>query len=354
MKVDGDTRPRGDHAGDHDLGILVDAIAADVRFSGVVRVDRGGSTVLDRGYGLGNRAHGITNQVDMRYAIASGSKTLTALVVMSLVESGELNLHTPARSVLGGDLPLIDDRVSVEDLLAHRSGIGDYLDEDEVDDSNDYVLTVPVHQLVTTEQFLSVLGGHPMKHAPGERFTYCNGGYVVLALLAERASGVAFHDLVEQRVCRPAEMNQTAFLRSDELPANAALGYLHDDGLRTNILHLPVRGNGDGGIYTTAADVHALWSALFAGDIVSLETVAEMTRPRSDIPDQSMHYGLGFWLDDLTGAALLIGGDAGVGCVSSYRHDHRITATVICNQTRGAWPFSQRVNQLLAGDEQSS
>ena len=198
---------------------------------------------------------------------------------------GELGLDTTARSVLGADLPLIDDRVTVEQLLAHRSGIGDYLDEDEVDDNNDYVLTVPVHELATTEQFLAVLDGHPMKYEPGERFNYCNGGYVVLALLAERASGVPFHDLVDQRVCRPAGMTDTSFLRSDELPGRAAVGYLDDEGLRTNVLHLPVRGNGDGGIYTTAADVHALWDALFAGRIVSLDTVAEMVRPRSDVPE---------------------------------------------------------------------
>ena len=111
-----------------------------------------------------------------------------------------------------------------------------------------------------------------------ERFVHCNGDYMVLALLAERASGVPFHDLVDQRVCRPAGMTDTSFLRSDELPGRAAVGYLDDDGLRTNVLHPPVRGNGDGGIYTTAADVDALWDALFAGRIVSLGTVAGMMR----------------------------------------------------------------------------
>ena len=53
--------------------------------------------------------------------------------------------------VLGDDLPLIDDRVTVEHLLAHRSGIGDYLDEDADRDVTDYVLPVPVHQLADTE-----------------------------------------------------------------------------------------------------------------------------------------------------------------------------------------------------------
>ena len=61
--------------------------------------------------------------------------------------------------MLGADLPLIDDRVTVEQLLAHRSGIGDYLDEDETGDVNDYVMPVPVHELATTEQYLAVLDG---------------------------------------------------------------------------------------------------------------------------------------------------------------------------------------------------
>jgi CubicO group peptidase (beta-lactamase class C family) len=330
------------------LGDLVDQIAADVGLSGVIRVDLDGRPAVRRAYGLAHRALGVRNTVDTQFGIASGSKGLTALTVMSLVEGGELGLDTTARSVLGTDLPLIDDRVTVEQLLAHRSGIGDFLDEDVYDDHNDYVLTVPVHELLMTEQYLAVLDGHPMKHEPDTTFNYCNGGYVVLALLAERASGVPFHDLVEQRVCRPAGMTDTSFLRSDELPGRAALGYLHDEGLRTNVLHLPVRGAGDGGIYTTAADVHALWDAVFAGRIVSGDTVAEMMRPRGDVPEESMRYGLGFWLADSTDTVSLRGGDAGVGFNSVCNRSARYTYTVISNQTRGMWPVSQRLDQLLA------
>ena len=330
------------------LGDLVDRIAADEGLSGVIRVDLDGSVAVQRAYGLAHRALGIPTTIDTQFAVASGTKGLTALTVMSLVERGELDLETTARSVLGDDLSLIDDGVTVEHLLAHRSGIGDYLDEDEVDDTNEYVMTVPVHELATTEQFLEVLDGHPTKFEPGERFAYSNGGYVVLALIAERASGVPFHDLVEQRVCAPAGMIDTAFLRSDELPGRAALGYLEDEGLRTNVFHLPVRGNGDGGIYTTARDVHALWDALFAGRIVSPETVAEMVRPRSDVPENSMRYGLGFWIYASTGAVSIHGFDAGVGFVSVHDPGGRFTYTVVNNKTRGAWPVSQRLGELVA------
>ena len=141
--------------------------------------------------------------------------------------------------MLGRDLPLIDDGVTIEHLLSHRSGIGDYLDEDAGDfDLSDYPMPVPVHELATTEDYLAVLDGHPTKFAPGQRFAYCNGGYVVLALIVERASGVPFHDVVRERVCEPAGMHDTAFLRSDELPGNAALGYLEIDGVwRSNVFH---------------------------------------------------------------------------------------------------------------------
>ena len=326
----------------------VDEIAVEEGLSGVVRIDLDGDIAVHRSYGLANRGLGVPTTVDMQFAVASGSKGFTAVTVMSLVERGALDLDTTARSVLGTDLPLVDDRVTVEHLLAHRSGIGDYIDEDVHDDTTEYVLTVPVHELATTEQFLAALDGYPMKHEPGTTFSYSNGGYMLLALIAERTSGVPFHDLVDQRVCRPAGMTDTSYLRSDELPGRAALGYLDDDGLRTNVLHLPVRGNGDGGIHTTAADVHRFWDALFSGAMISPDTVAEMTRPRSEVPELSTRCGLGFWVHESTDAVSLHGFDAGVGFVSACDPGRRFTYTVISNKTRGAWPVSERINELLA------
>ena len=211
--------------------------------------------MLAQAYGMADRRHGIANTIDTRFAIASGAKGLTALAVVSLIEDGLLGLETTARSVLGADLPLIGADVTVEHLLSHRSGIGDYLDEDAGHAITDHVMPVPVHELATTEQYLAVLGGHATAFPAGERFAYCNGGYVVLALIAERTSGTPFDELVRRRVCEPAGMGDTAFLRSDDLPGRAALGYLTDTGSRTNVLHLPVCGSGDGGIYSTAADI---------------------------------------------------------------------------------------------------
>lgn len=329
------------------LGDAIDRVAAETGFSGVVRVDRGGEVELATAYGHADRAHSIPNRVDTQFAIASGTKGLTALTVVSLIEQGLLDLAMTARSVLGGDLPLIDEAVTVEQLLAHRSGIGDYFDEEAEVALTDHLLPVPVHELDTTEGYLRVLGGHQRKFAPDERFSYCNGGYVVLALIAERAGGTPFHELVRERVCKPAGMPDTEFLRSDELPGRAALGYLAGDGLRTNVLHLPVRGSGDGGVYSTAADVHALWAALFAGRIVPREWVARMVRPRSDVPSESMRYGLGFWLHESGPAVILEGSDAGVSFRTVHDPDARLTHTVLSNTTSGAWPMVRRLHRLL-------
>ena len=331
-----------------DLEGAVDCVAAATEFSGVVRVDRGGRVELAKAYGSAHRGWGIPNAVDTRFGIASGTKGLTALSIMSLVEDGRVGLDTTARSVLGEDLPLIDDDVTVEHLLAHRSGIGDYFDEDAVESMTDYVLPVPVHRLATTPDYLVVLDGHTQRFPPGERFAYNNGAFVVLALIAERACDMPFAEVVRTRVCEPAGLRDTEFLRSDEPSERTALGYLDSDGLRTNVLHLPVRGSGDGGVYTTAADVQALWSALYAGRIVPMDRVAEMVRPRSDVPSESMRDGLGFWLHPTGDAVILEGADAGVSFRTVHSAATGVTHTVLSNTTAGAWPVTRRLSELLA------
>jgi CubicO group peptidase (beta-lactamase class C family) len=325
-------------------------VASETSFSGVVRIDRGEEMLLQEAHGYAQRALEIPNTVSTRFAIASGVKGMTALTVVSLIEDDSLDWATTAREVLGGDLPLIDDAVTVEQLLAHRSGIGDYFDEELERPITDYVLPVPVHRLATTEAFLEVLDGYPMKFPPGERFSYCNGGFVVLALIAERVSGTPFSELVVERVCELADMPDTEFLRCDELPGNAALNYLFKEGNRTNVLHLPVRGTGDGGISTTLKDVHAFWSALFAGRIVSEASVAEMTRPRSDVPEESMRYGLGFWLHETGNAVMLTGYDAGASFRTAHDPSTGITYTVISNTSEGAWPLVELLDERLLGD----
>ncbi len=332
-----------------DLEAELTALATETRFSGVVRVDRTGETRLAAAFGLAERGFAVPNTPDTRFGLASAAKGFTALTVVALVEQGVLELGTPVRAVLGDDLREVDDRVTVEHLLAHRSGIGDYIDEEGDLDVADYLMPVPVHELATTESYLAVLAGHPQKFPPGARFSYCNSGYVVLALVAERSAGTPFHDLVHELVLDPAGMTSTGFLRSDELPGGTARGYLGPEGLRTNVLHLPVRGSGDGGIYSTVADVHAFWPALLDGRILPPETVEDMLRPRSEVPEEGRRYGLGFWVHGTRDAVMLEGHDAGVSFRSVHDRPTCSTVTVVSNTSEGAWPLVRYLGETLLG-----
>ncbi|MDF2579189.1 MAG: beta-lactamase [Microbacterium sp.] len=281
-------------------------------FTGVLTIDEGDTRTLERCEGFAHRALGVRNTPSTRISAASGSKGFTALVIMRLVEDGMLGLADPVRPLLGDDLPLIDDRVTVEHLLTHTSGIGDYLDEEGDGEIDDYIFSLPLHELADTEGFLPALDGFPQKFPPGERFSYCNGGYMVLALLAERVSGRGFHDLVRTEVCDRA-------------------------------------GNGDGGMYFTADDLHRFWNALLDGRIVAPDTLAEMTRPRLDVPSEHKRYGMGLWLGRRNSSLILEGYDAGASFRSTHIPETRTTVTVLGNSSEGAWPVIYALADAMDG-----
>lgn len=325
---------------------LDDAVAAQT-FTGVATIDVADRRILERCEGFIHRALGVPMTAQSRIAIASGSKAFTALAVMRLVEDGELWLDQAVRGLLGDDLPLIDDGVTIEQLLSHTSGIGDYIDEDSGWEVSDHVLSLPVHTLTTAEAFLPMLDGHPPKFAPGERFAYCNGGYMVLAVLLERATGNTYHDVIRRLVLEPAGLARTGFLPLNELPADAALGYLFNEGDLVNTLHLPVLGNGDGGAFTTADDLHRFWLALLDGRIVSRATVEEMIRPRREAPEENIRCGMGFFIHRTHPALILEGYDAGASFRSTHIVETQTTASVLGNSSEGAWPVIRVLGQAI-------
>jgi CubicO group peptidase (beta-lactamase class C family) len=115
------------------------------------------------------------------------------------------------------------------------------------------------------------------------------------------------------------------------------------------VLHLPVLGSGDGGIYSTAADLSAFWDALLAGRIVSRQHVDEMMRPRSDWPEESKRFGLGFHLHETTDQVWLEGYDTGVSFFSGHHPTTSTVYTVISNWSEGAWPIMSLLDDRLDG-----
>ncbi len=334
----------------------VDRLAATLRdeaesqgLSGVLVVDEHGRRVFEYASGLADRAESRPMTVDTRLATASGTKGFTALATVSLIEDGALGFDTRLSEVVGDLLPAVDGAVTIEHLLGHTAGVGDYLDEETLGDIDDQVLDIPVDELEGPSDYLPLLNRHPQADVPGERFRYNNSGFVMLALIIELVTGEPYHDVVRRRVFEPAEMASTGSFRSDRMPTGSALGYLADG--RTNVFHLPVIGTGDGGAFTTAPDMMEFWDAVFAGRIVAPALVDRMTTVDESVfgdwsPTRD-RYGLGFWIAPDRTTVMLEGMDAGVSFRSGANPTTGLRFCLVANNSSDVWPLAKTVDRFL-------
>ncbi|MDD9934459.1 MAG: serine hydrolase [Myxococcales bacterium] len=331
-----------------ELRQVVDEVARAGDFSGVVRVDAGPEVLVSAAHGLADRTHGVPNSTHTRFATASGTKLLTALAVGRLIDEGKCALESRLLDLLEVELPGVSEDVTVRHLLSHTSGVYDYLDEEVIEDFDNFELPVAPHKLLTPTDYLPMLTAGPQKFAPGARFSYSNGGYVMLGLLIEQLAG-SYHQYIQREVMGPAGMTDSGFFRFDELPPHTATGYRRVDGKwRSNVHVLPVIGGPDGGAFVTAADVTRLWRALLSSQLLSPGLTREFLTEAAHYRGHE-HYGHGLWIDDdRTEPPILFitGSDAGVSFHSSCHGDDLI-ATIASNATDGAWSMARAVKDHL-------
>jgi CubicO group peptidase (beta-lactamase class C family) len=335
-----------------DLDRLVATTAAAHGFSGAVQVTLDRTTALAAAFGEADRSAGIRNTVDTRFGIASGTKFPTALVAGALIDDGLLALDDRLVDVVSVPLPGVSTGVTIDHLLTHTSGVYDYLDEEVIDDPDHFELSIAPFKLLGPRDYLPMLVAGPAKFEPGARFSYSNGGFVLLGLALEEVAGCSFHTLIEERVLRPCGMMDSGFFRFDRLPPRVANGYVETDneGWRTNIYSLPIIGGPDGGMFTTVGDIDRLWRGFFAGAVISRELVS-MFMKKAAIQAERAHsfYGHGLWIhDDGAGPPLhyIVGGDAGVSFRSSAHSDGTF-ATVVSNTSKGAWPMIKAIDDWI-------
>ena len=336
------------------LFAAIDAAARENRFSGVVSVRAAPNALFERAYGFADRANRIANTTATRFGTASATKGFTALAACALIESGRLALETSVTDVVDAELPHVAPEVTVERLLTHTSGIGDYYDEDVVTDFTDYQVSIPWSRLARVRDYLPLLAEPPAKSAPGERFSYSNSGFVLLGLMVETVAGVPYQEFVETRIFEPAGMSESGFFRFDRLPGSTALGYIdeEDGSWRTNVYSLPVVGGPDGGAFCTAADMGRFWSALHSDRILGAEWRERLLRPHVSLPKPGSFYGLGIWIaEGADGRAYhyLEGADAGVTFSSLHGGDEAAAYTVACNAPAGADPILRLLDRELLG-----
>ena len=311
----------------------IERAAPETEFSGLISIFRDDSTVFSKAFGYRDVKNRLNNTIDTRFAVASGTKLFTALAIGVLIDQGVISLDTTVKEIDEEYTGFIDRRATILQLLTHTSGIYDYYDEEIEQDYEHFSVDIPWYALETPSDYYPLFKGKAMKYAAGEIYSYSNGGYVFLGLLIEKLTCALYRDFVRDHVLRPAGMNRSGFYAFNDLPENTANGYLKDRRT-TNIYQLPVRGGGDGGLYTTTDDLRAFWDGLFSHRILSEELTATYLKTHAAI-DTTTGYGCGMFkrLDDSRFA--ILGGDAGVGFTSWYLVQDRLTINILSNITNG-------------------
>lgn len=316
-------------------------------FRGGVSVSRGDEIIFEECRGFRRLADELPNEADTRFATASAGKAFVGAGMLTLMEKGLVKPSTPIGDVLHFDLGRIDPAITIEQLLSHTSGAPDYFDESTMDDYAELWHDFPCYRVRTSRDLLFMMTDKPMQNAPGEKFSYNNGGFVLLGLVIEAITGVTFDEYLKKAVFEPCGMTRTGYYEMDRLPGGCADSYIADEktgGYYTNIFSVDTKGTGAGGAFTTLGDVRRFWNGLFGGAIISAAALEDMLTPRANTG--SGHYGLGIWLEsDLT--PFFQGSDPGVEFVSHRLHDGTVI-TAVSNYGDDAWRVSLSIRDALS------
>lgn len=218
-----------------------------------------GEYIHSKGYGLANLEHEIPIGMDTIFRIGSVSKQFTTMAIAILEEKDELSFEDEMKVHIP-DLVDYGEKVTINHMIHHYSGLGDYeymdypgrfknaLGEEFRWGNEDYLTNKEFHDLIKTL---------PLIRKPEKKFHYSNTGYVLLALVAENASGMSLREFAEKEIFKPLGMNNSFFNDDVNLPfKNRADAYTpiddESDKYKINVTNLSWVG--DGGVYTSLND----------------------------------------------------------------------------------------------------
>jgi CubicO group peptidase (beta-lactamase class C family) len=335
------------------LAETLDASIETHDFSGVVSIRHQGQILYEQAAGYADRSNRIANSLNTRFGIASGTKFFTALAIGKLIATQKLSFSTKLHDCLALDFPHYSSEITIRHLLTHTSGIPDYFDEEKFTDFDHFFVNRPWYELKGPRDYLAVFPDEPMKFPPGTRFSYSNGGYILLGVVIEEVTGLPYQHYVEQAIFQAIGMKRSGYFAFNQLPEQTALGYIEEAGdWRTNIYNLPIVGASDGGAYTTADDLATLWKAFWGAEIVPPDLVELFSTPsvKAETQGEGVYYGHGLWIHvepDGQPEVYVTGGDAGVSFRSSLKRATDLQVTVLSNTTNGAWPVLRDMDNAL-------
>jgi CubicO group peptidase (beta-lactamase class C family) len=245
---------------------------------------RDGEVVLARGWGRRDQAAETPVTRDTLFAIGSVTKAFTAAAVGALVDDGLLEWERPLRDYLP-DLrlhdPVVSDRVTITDLLSHRSGLPRH------------DLTWIGHPDRSRADLVRRLRYLPLSRDLRQRFQYCNLGYLVAGHLVEVLSGMPWEEFTQARLLTPLGMGRST-LSAAELLADEdhATAYERRSGVVVPVPVRPVTALAPAGAINSSAADMTRWLLAQLGDgkldgrpVMSHATVARQRDPQALVPE---------------------------------------------------------------------
>ena len=294
------------------------------------------------------------------FAIASVSKTFTAALVIALAQDGAIDLDEPVRTYLPN--LKVNARITVRQLLDHTSGLRDYFFHPAIDKK---LRTEPTERWDAADA-MRYVGKAYFK--PGTGWHYSNTNYLVLGLLAEQVGGEPLGDQIRTRFLEPLGLRHTWYQPTEAPITDVAHGYrfastskdataidLSDGSPFMPFTSVVTAAAGAGAIASTSTDLARWARALYAGGVLSPESVDAMVGGISltALYEPRVPYGLGVQRLDIDGAASLGHSGRLLGFRSAVRWlpDEDIAIAVLTNQSRTDPGVFVRALLKIARDE---
>jgi Beta-lactamase class C and other penicillin binding proteins len=252
-----------------------------------IAVIKDGKVVKAQGYGLANVETGTPATADTVYKIASVSKCFLAVAVMMLVEDSKLRLDDTIDRYFP-DAPATWKTITIRQLLTHTSGI--------VEDPPGFApfRSQPDIQVIRT------LYPVPLLSKPGERWSYSNANYFIIADIIRQVSGVPWTDFVRDRIFRPLHMRETRTTTTTQIVPHRAEGYIWNENHFTRAEDwIAVRPSG--AFLSTVHDLVKWDDAVRRRALLTPESWRQILSPVRLNDGGTYPYGFGFFLDPWQG-----------------------------------------------------
>lgn len=266
-------------------------------FSGVILITTDGTVKYHKAFGFHSYENKTPLDTTSIFELASLSKQFTAMVIMMLREEGKLDYDDSLSKYIPG---LTYHGITIRHLLTHTSGLPDYQavmdqhwDKSRIASNDDNInYLIQYHP--------------PALFKPGEKYTYSNTGYMLLASVAEKASGQDFIEFCRQRIFRPLKMTSTDIRTKDEKERlkNFAPGYIYveeeqryvpaDSFPEFNYTIWLGNRKGPGRVSSTSADLFKWDRALYGEGLIKKKTLEEAFTPMKLNSDSLSNYGFGW------------------------------------------------------------